>query len=79
MPVGCGEDEDPAHERDEARQRIQPDAERARQIRLPLPQQCDRAELANELHDDACGDERGDHRVEREAAADDRDQTNDEQ
>src|SRR5205085_8353494 len=52
-PIGCGENKNPADERDETRQRIEPDAERARQVRLSLPQELHGDDLADELHEDA--------------------------
>src|SRR4051812_22995535 len=43
-------DEDPANQRNEARQRIQPHSIRAWHIGRAPPQQRDRADLADELH-----------------------------
>src|SRR3954462_3646074 len=53
-------DEDPAQQRKEARQRIQPHSIRAWHLWLAPPQQRERADLADELHKNAHRDERVD-------------------
>ena len=77
--AGRREDEHPPSQGYQVGHRIQPDAERAFQIRPIAPQQGHGDDLAHELDEDARGDERVDDHAERQRAGDDGDDADEQQ
>src|ERR1051325_7261019 len=68
-PVGRSEDKNPARQRDEVRQGVEPDAIGTFGVWLATAQKRERGYLSDELHEYARPDERVYHHPEREEAA----------
>src|SRR6185437_8796445 len=75
LPIRRRKNEYPTKQRQQIRQRVEPDAIRSFQLGLVAPQQRDRRDLTDELNENSRCDQRVNHHPQREETTDDRDHT----